>query len=144
MTTHQDHISYLAPHLMMHADEATVACIDRLDLDQMDRAAMAATIPMINGEGSTVLFAPGDSTRYMIGVEHQGDLAYKHPREHTNAKYWVSWDYGPSYGWEGHPLHPDYVATKWSRDGNPTGSTLVLAVYLALLSRALHTEGLIT
>ena len=144
MSTHQDHMAYLTPHLAMHADEQLVEGIDRLDLDHIDTAALHAAGAIGWTGRATVLFAPGDATRYMVGVQRQSNLAYQHPREHTTAKFWVSWDYGPSYGWEGHPLHPAYVATKWGKDSLTTGSTLVLAVYLALLSRALHTEGLIT
>lgn len=109
-----------------------------LDLKHINAAAIWAEVSTrLHGVGYVKL-TPGDATVYPIIVVRapvfNGDQM---GREVTPRDYMVAVvaSFGNAYQWAGQQLQPDYVASKWTSDGN-MWTAVVVTEFLNAFSRA--------
>jgi hypothetical protein len=102
---------------------------ERLDLKHINAAAVFAADQLPFAGVAHVKLTPGDGTVYPIIVARcpvfNGDQRGREvmPRDYTVC---VAASFGDTYQWGGQGgMQPDYVAEKWTRDGNKWTAVVV-------------------
>lgn len=110
----------------------------KLDLKHIRAAGTWAATQLPFAGVAHVKLTPNDGTVYDIivtrAVVFNGD---QHGREIVPRDYTVcvAASFGGTYQWGGQPLQEDYVAEKWTSDGNKW-TAVVVTEFLNALSRA--------
>lgn len=116
---------------------------EKLDLEHIDAAARFAADQVDFAGVASVKLTPNDGTVYPIivtravcfNIDQRGNIGV--PRDYTVC---VAASFGGTYQWAGQPLHEDYVAEKWTRDGNKW-TAVVVTEFLNRFSAARGTRA---
>lgn len=112
---------------MITADEIR----ERLNLDEIQSAAVEMADRLREGGGWHIQLTPGDATAYQIAVVRR--MIWR--GSFTQDGWMVANQFAGLYPWMGQPVHEDYAVEKWGAGNQWTG--VVMAEFLTRLSAEL-------